>query len=435
MLEVEHGNLYDVLPTLPASCLDSCVTDPPYELDFMGKAWDRSGVSFKPETWAHVYRVLKPGAYLLAFGGTRTWHRIAVAIEDAGFEIRDSLAWLYGEGMPHSTATDKAIDKAKGVSHLRPKVGSRILTGNAGISTAEKGGTYSVGSGLSANVEVDVTAAYSELAKKWVGYGSNLKPCFEPIICARKPLEGGIAGNVEKYGVGALHIDACRGEKGWDCQAHPVTSGGDIASPPAGYVTSEHPDGRWPPNVLLDDYVRELMDASYGKRTNGGQNKRGRRAQGVATESPTVSGETNFAGDQGGISRYFYCPKAKRGEREAGLDHWPILSVQETVGRKAGSIGAVNGRAGAGRGGGRRNVHPTVKPIALMRWLVRLVTPPGGYVLDPFAGSGSTGCACALEGFHFAGVEMVELHAKLARDRIAYWAAQAASQSEFTCQS
>lgn len=428
MYEVEHGDLRLVLPTLAENSFDACVTDPPYHLTgktggkrgFMGKEWDGGDIAFRPETWAHAYRVLKPGAYLLAFGGTRTWHRIAVAIEDAGFEIRDSLMWLYGEGMPHSTATDKAIDEAKGVTHLRPKAGSRILTGNAGISTAEKGGTYSVASGLSANVEVDVTAPYSELAKLWEGFGSNLKPCVEPIICARKPLDGTIAENIEAHGVGALHIDACRGEKGWDCQAHPVTSGGDIASPPAGYVTSEHPDGRWPPNVLLDGYVRELIDMSYGKTKSSKGKPRKSKAPGEGWGMTATGTEYN---DSGGVSRYFYCPKAKRGEREAGLDHWPEMSAGEATGRKEGSKG-IGPRAGAGRGGGRRNRHATVKPLALMRWLVRLVTPPGGFVLDPFAGSGTTGCACALEGFHFGGVELDEVHTRLAMDRIAYWAKQ-----------
>lgn len=422
MLEVECGDMRQVLATLPENSIDSCVCDPPYELNFMGKKWDNTGVAFDPETWRAAWRVLKPGAYLCAFGGTRTWHRIAVAIEDAGFEIRDSLMWLYGEGMPHSTATDKAIDEAKGVTHLRPKVGSRVLTGNAGISTKEKGGTFSVASGLSANVEVDVTSAYSELAKRWVGYGSNVKPCVEPIICARKPLEGGIAENIEKYGVGALHIDACRGEKGWDCQAHPVTSGGDIASPPAGFVTSEHPGGRWPPNVLLDGYVRELIDMSYGKTKSRKGKPRKAGAPGEGWGMTATGTEYN---DSGGISRYFYCPKAKRGEREAGLDHWPEMTGGEATGRKEGSKG-IGPRAGAGRGGGRKNRHATVKPLALMRWLVRLVTPAreNAFVLDPFAGSGTTGCACALEGFHFAGVELDPVHTRLAMDRIAYWAKQ-----------
>lgn len=428
MLDVEQGDLREVLKTLPENAFDSCATDPPYELGFMGKGWDKTGVAFDVETWANVYRVLKPGAYLLAFGGTRTWHRIACAIEDAGFGIRDSLAWLYGEGMPHSKNAGKAIDEAKGA--VRPVIGHQRLTGNAALSIAEKGGTYAAATESHGQSKIiELTGPATELAAIWEGFGTNLKPCFEPIICARKPLEGRLADNLEKHGVGALNIDACRGEKGWDCQEQVVTSSGDIANHGAGALTTEHPGGRWPPNVLIDEYVRELIDSSYGNRKSGNMKAGTRRS----TRKAVALGEMpeftvrDVVGDSGGVSRYFYCPKAKRGEREAGLDHWPAMSGGEATGRKDGSKGVSNPRAGAGRGGGRRNKHPTVKPIALMRWLVRLVTPPGGFVLDPFTGSGTTGCACALEGFHFAGVELLEEHARLARDRIAYWASQRAA--------
>lgn len=432
MLEVECGDLREVLPTLEADSIDSCVCDPPYELGFMNKKWDSTGVAFDLATWAHVYRVLKPGAYLCAFGGTRTWHRIAVAIEDAGFEIRDNLAWLYGQGFPKSLDMSKAIDKAAGAE--REVVGSKRLQGNAGVSTNDKGGTYSVGVGLTADVTIDVTAPATELAKQWEGWGTALKPSFEPVILARKPPIGTIAENVEAYGVGGLHIDACRtpGETRINAPAGNKPGGVAYNMSAVGMPqddVSHVVEGRWPPNVICDELVAADLDATHGVKTSGkmkGGTPRATR-QGVAfgTMGAATGGETH--GDSGGVSRYFYCPKANGKERDAGLEAWPVLSGGDMTDREEGAPGATNPRSGAGRGGQRRNMHPTVKPLALMRWLVRLVTPPGGFVLDPFAGSGTTGCACALEGFHFAGVELDPTHARLCVDRIAYWAKQAAA--------
>jgi hypothetical protein len=325
--EVTQGDCRSVLADFDPDFFDACVTDPPYELGFMGKDWDRSGVAVSVDTWAAVLRVLKPGAHIVAFGGTRTWHRIACAIEDAGFQIRDNLAWLYGQGFPKS------------------------LNLPGGIGTA-------------------------------------LKPSFEPIILARKPPVGTIAANVGAFGVGGLNIGACRtpAEEGgrplieMDRRdvAHVAFGAGTYGSKAAGVTT----EGRWPPNVCVDEAV------------------------------------ANAIGD---AARFFYCPKANGKERDAGLEAagWPALSGGEMTDRTEGAPGATNPRAGAGRGGGRRNPHPTVKPIALMRWLCKLITPPGGTVLDPFTGSGTTGCAAGLEGFDFWGVELGEDYAKLARDRIA----------------
>jgi hypothetical protein len=430
MLEVECGDLRDVLPTLEADSLDSCVCDPPYELGFMGKKWDSTGVAFDPATWAHVYRVLKPGAYLLAFGGTRTWHRIAVAIEDAGFEIRDNLAWLYGQGFPKSLDLSKAIDKAAGAT--REVIGQQRLQGNAGVSTKDKGGTFSVATGLTADVMIDLTAPATELAKQWEGWGTALKPSFEPVILARKPPIGTIAQNVEAHGVGGLHIDACRDGGTWttwqvqDGKPMPANTGGNIASPPAGFVSEQHPGGRWPPNVICDESVAADLDAANAPTKSRKGKPRASAAPGEGYGMTHTGAEYN---DQGGVSRYFYCPKANSRERDAGLEAagWPALSGAQATDSQEGQARLHSPRTGAGRGGGRRNPHPTVKPLELMRWLVRLVTPPGGFVLDPFTGSGSTGCACALEGFHFAGVELDPTHTRLAMDRIAYWAKQAAA--------
>jgi site-specific DNA-methyltransferase (adenine-specific) len=440
MLEVECGDMRQVLQTLPENAFHACVTDPPYELGFMGKAWDKSGVAFDPETWRAAWRVLRPGAHLLAFGGTRTFHRIACAIEDAGFEVRDSIAWLYGQGFPKSLDLAKAIDKAAGAE--RQVVGERRLTGNAGVPTKLKGGTYSVGAGLVADVTIPITAPATELAKAWDGWGTALKPSFEPIVVARKPLEGTVAANVEAWGVGGLHIDACRtpAEKqtGWGGGGSHLFDGG--LSPPVG---ERRPvDGRWPPNVCVDDDVAADLDHTYGvhKGMSGGgvhrpdyqggmfgkidstaqSAQRPRKGKAGSGWGMTHTG-TEYP-DSGGVSRYFYCAKANSKERDAGLDAWPVLSGAQATDSEEGQARLASPRTGAGRGGGRRNPHPTVKPLELMRWLVRLVTPPGGFVLDPFAGSGTTGCAAAIEGFHFAGIELDPTHTRLAMDRIAYWA-------------
>jgi DNA modification methylase/16S rRNA G966 N2-methylase RsmD len=419
--EIAHGDLRAVLPAFAEHTFDACVCDPPYELGFMGKAWDSSGIAFDPETWRHVWRVLKPGAHLVAFGGTRTWHRIAVAIEDAGFEIRDNLAWLYGSGFPKSMALDKAIDKAAGA--VRPVTGTQALKGSAAMSTAEKGGTYASNTESAGRSKtIELTGAATELAKQWEGWGTALKPSFEPIVLARKPPIGTIAENVAEHGVGGINVGACRVEA--QGRPHRVKTGerweGSNMDACGSRAVGTTDEGRWPPNVLCDVDVAADLDLTYGVKKNGGQNKPGRSSS-VALENPSTSSGTLHAGDSGGVSRYFYCPKANGKERDAGLEAWPALSGGAATDREDGTAGVANPRAGAGRTGGRRNPHPTVKPIELMRWLCRLVTPPGGWILDPFTGSGTTGCAAAGEGFNFVGVELGELHARLARDRIAYW--------------
>jgi DNA modification methylase len=322
------GDMREVLATWPDACVDAVVTDAPYELGFMGKAWDRSGVAFDPATWAHCLRVLKPGGHLTNFGHPRTEHRIVCAIEDAGFEIRDKLSWMYGEGFPKSR--------------------------------------------------------------------SALKPAYEPIVLARKPLVGTVAANVLAHGTGGINVDTCRIATDDELSTHSRGHGYDG---PAFHRMNANPTrvqpgqelGRWPANVLMDEEAAAALDAQTGTLHNGGQNKRGTRKHGVATESPTMSGETAFAGDSGGASRFFYIAKASREERERGL---------------------------VGPNGKRLNLHPTVKPISLMRWLVRLVTPTGGIVLDPFAGSGSTLCAAASEGFRWIGIELDAAHAEVARFRV-----------------
>lgn len=306
-----EGDSRVILRTLRAGSFDALVSDPPYELNFNAAAWDRTGIAHDPDFWREALRVLKPGAHLLAFGAPRTYHRLAGAIEDAGFEIRDSVHWLHGNGFPKSLNIETAIGaspaKEADCRSRRPAPGARV--------------------------------------RSWRGWGTGLKPAHEAIVLARKPLEGRVAENVSRHSTGALNIDACR--------------------------LGEDSSGRWPANVVIDDVVAEQL---------------------------------------GDVSPFFYVTKPTTAERDAGLANMP-----KHFAPILGSFG--NKRPPAPRA----NTHPTVKPIALMRYLVRLVTPEGGTVLDPFAGSGTTGCACALEGFDFVGIERETQNVTIGRARIRHW--------------
>lgn len=327
---------------------DAIVTDPPYGLSFMGKRWDAQVPG--PEYWQQMLRVAKPGAHLVAFGGTRTFHRMMVAIEDAGWEIRDTIMWVYGSGFPKSL----------------------------------------------------------NLKDEWQGWGTALKPAWEPIILARKPLKGTVAQNVMNWGTGALNIDECRvpfasetdkqkmANAKWTVRTGVTDdfggTGGMIYSNKDGQVLNGadhlHESGRWPANVIHDG-SEEVVEA--------------------------------FPKDGDGYAaRFFYCAKANRKDRDEGLEDFVSATPGEiTGGRKEGSAGLNNPRAGAGRTSGGRNTHPTVKPTDLMRYLVRLVARKGAVILDPFAGSGSTGKAAILEDRHFVGIELNDEYATIARARIA----------------
>jgi len=314
VINLMHGDCLEVLRTLPDNSVDSVVTDPPYGLSFMGKKWDYDVPAV--EVWAECLRVLKPGGHLLAFAGTRTQHRMAVRIEDAGFEIRDMIAWVYGSGFPKSLDVSKAIDKAGGTLD----------------------GAY------------DITAPATEAAQQWQGWGTALKPAMEMITMARKPLVGTVAENVLAHGTGAINVDGCR----VGCEARPVMvrtetvvsatsmNGQSTGATSSGELTTS---GRWPANLIHD-----------------------------GSEEPCA-----LLGD---AARFFYCAKASKRDREDN------------------------------------NNHPTVKPTDLMRYLCRLVTPPGGVVLDPFMGSGSTGKAAMLEGFQFIGIDISDEYLEIARARI-----------------
>ena len=341
-----HADVIEGLRSLERESQDACVTDPPYELGFMGKSWDRSGIAHNLEVWTECLRVLKPGAHLLAFGGTRTYHRMACAIEDAGFEIRDCIVWLYGSGFPKSLNVSKAVDKMRGAERPRQVPQRRQRPSNA-ISNSGYGSD-----GWAPLSNDPITAD----ASTWQGWGTALKPAMEPIVVARKPFKGTVAANVLAHGTGALNVSGCR-------IGDDVVQGGGGKFPNVygefGWVEPSYHTGRWPANVILDESAALALDAQSG----------------IAVSD--------------GASRFFYTAKADRKERNAGLRNEP-----------------------------HGNHHPTVKPIALMRWLIRLITPPGGTVLDPFCGSGSTGCASIGEGFSFTGIDNDQPSIEIARLRI-----------------
>jgi site-specific DNA-methyltransferase (adenine-specific) len=448
----------EALKAIPDATVDAVVTDPPYELGFMNKGWDASGIAFSVTLWREVLRVLKPGGYILAFGGTRTYHRMTCAIEDAGADIRDCiLAWKYGSGFPKSMNVSIAIDKASGAMGHRGKrvsVAGNRLNGGEDVPNAF---------GVAAHEPI------TDDAKAWAGWGTALKPAWEPVVVARKPLEGTVAANVLKYGTGAMNIDASRvptsdrlggghsssGQQmsdGWhrpwmdDPEAVEANAARSRAA-----VEKAEALGRWPANILLT-HAPDCSD------------------EGCVAGCPCAAMDEQSGGD--GASRFFnrlpieeddlvpffYTPKASRSEREAGCDALEPKTAQEAVSRDPESAGAKNPRAGANRGagaalyycslcdislqGGRaakacakaedgqhvpeargqmgaiRNNHPTVKPISIMEWCLTLVAREGAVVLDPFMGSGTTGIAAVRCKVNFIGIEREEEYLRIAEARI-----------------
>jgi DNA modification methylase len=422
-MTLHHGDCLDVLRTMPDNSVDSIVTDPPYGLSFMGKKWDYDVPS--EDIWRECLRVLKPGGHLLAFAGTRTQHRMAVRIEDAGFEIRDMIAWVYGSGFPKSLDVSKAIDKAAGAE--REVVGQYAsFRPNDHADTKYSGNLHTNGA---------ITAPATLPARQWQGWGTALKPALEPITVARKPLgEKTVAANVLTHGTGALNIDGCRvGTE--TIQTNRYTPGRDMTSfhgSQAGneYASSTHA-GRWPANLIHDgsDEVAGLFPV-----TSSGANKegstQGRGVNGVYGDYAGFAGK-EYAANTGSAARFFYCAKTSKKDRDEGCEHLP--EHQEGLQLPRGKCPDCGTWKNSGelkcKCGGEwemtsnpppkaRNNHPTVKPTALMRYLCRLVTPPEGIVLDPFMGSGSTGKAAMLEGFQFIGIERDADYLEIAKARI-----------------
>jgi DNA modification methylase len=466
------GDCLDVMATLDTDSVDSIVTDPPYGLEFMGKEWDRlwdkragnpdahptgkawseangcaagnkgyAGMTRNPNAyvggraaqdwhyrWAvAALRVAKPGAHLLAFGGTRTHHRLMCAIEDAGWEIRDVVMWVYGSGFPKSLDASKAIDKAAGAE--REVVGRRNPHRDGGIrsrhsaATGETYGDYKqmdVVAGC-----VPITAPATPDALRWQGWGTALKPAWEPIIVARKPLVGTVAANVLEYGTGAINIDGCRVDApdgidgGRNFEASPLLAGrsGNRIYGAATIRTYTPGIGRWPANLIhdgSDEVLAGFPETGASKSTP--RNNGAFKSPAKGYETPHVTGGHDDNG--GSAARFFYCPKASKADRDEGCEEMPI-ATKRIYGD--GIPSAVNSDPRGMSGGGdrpARNNHPTVKPTALMRYLCRLATPPGGVVLDPFMGSGSTGKAATLEGFGFIGIEIDSTYYAIAERRI-----------------
>lgn len=387
--QVITGDCLEVMRTLEAESVHAIVTDPPYGLEFMGADWD--GVVPGAEYWREALRVAKPGAYLLCFGGTRTFHRMACAIEDAGWEIRDTIMWVYGSGFPKSMDVSKAIDKHLGVK--RTVTGHRETDPQKGFSKVKGMGTGAASIGSQTNsTSYDLTAATSEQAKEWDGWGTCLKPAWEPIIMARKPLDGTVANNVMTYGTGAINIDGCRvpiehGDDVFAKNPHTHSKGKDSGI----YCRYNEQQGNWsgdkgrfPANLVHDgsQEVVELFPETKGQKApiKGTEPSRDTRDGIFPTFGPINAFEPMDG--YGSAARFFYCAKASKKDRGEGND------------------------------------HPTVKPTALMEWLVKLVTAEGQTVLDPFMGSGSTGCACIDEGMQFIGIEQNAHYAEIAARRM-----------------
>jgi site-specific DNA-methyltransferase (adenine-specific) len=358
------GDNIEVMKNIPDNSFDSVVTDPPYGINFMNRGWDNIDNDFHFNWAKEVLRIVKPGANMLVFGSTRTFHRLAVAIEDAGWEIKDCLMWLYGEGFPKSMNMSKAIDSFFG-----------------------KEGSYEIETQGLLEEGIRKYIPATEEAKMWQGWGSALKPAWEPIFLLKKPIsEKNNAANTLKYNTGPLNIEDCRIP-----------------------VNNEVKGGRWPPNLILDDDP-EIIDRLPVNKSKSSL----RRGQMSKKERITFHfGPVNSKGiqDEGSVARFFYCSKAYKNEREYGLDNFELSIVDDGRTKKIDNP-YLRGDTK------KKNIHPTVKPVKLLRYLVRLITPPNGTVLDPFMGSGSTGIACVLENKSFYGIEIQEDYFQIAKARI-----------------
>ena len=415
------GDCLDKLKELDDNSVDSIVTDPPYGLSFMGKDWDKVkatqetksqvvkglGAGMKMTTLAdniefekwvtewsmECYRVLKPGGYMLAFGGSRMYHRLASGVENAGFEIRDQMMWVYGSGFPKSMDISKQIDKAAGKLEERKVIGQRedilkkqakdLREGKRKIKETFNGD--SSGNGF-VSVSADITEPVTNEAKQWQGWGTSLKPAHEPIVMGRKPIsEKTVAENVLEWGTGAINIDDCRISVDENDPNHrntkPSKSGDSSMFGIGGVNYGQNIKGRFPANIIFDEEAGKMLDEQSGISKQSGKLYEGKDSKTSFGQIKSSAVNTNY-GDIGGASRFFYCPKTSKSDRNEG------------------------------------NNHPTVKPTDLMAYLIRLVTPKGGIVLDPFMGSGSTGKAAVREGMDFIGIERETEYFEIAEARI-----------------
>jgi len=403
---ISCGECLEVMKGMEDNSIDSIVTDPPYGLKFMGKTWDYDVPSV--EIWKECLRVLKPGGFLLSFAGTRTYHRMVVNIEDAGFQVRDMIAWIYGSGFPKSLNVGKVIDKKFGKK-------GEIVGYSKGVAVDPKdnkfGGINRGSVGVKqVSCDVPILSSATPEAKQWEGWGTALKPACEPICVARKPLEGTVAENVLKYGVGGMNIDGCRvgtADKLRELNG-PYTFSAGIGHPPKTNGFRDAGLGRWPANLIHDgsEEVEGLFPYSTTGAVSKETNNHGKFYGGGYTPKRTS--------DSGSASRFFYCAKANKTDRDEGCEELENKQFQTNQPYGKGA----DARAESNQHGNKNN-HPTVKPTALMRYLCKLVTPPNGIILDPFFGSGSTGKAAKLEHFNYIGIEREADYCEIARRRIA----------------
>jgi DNA modification methylase len=423
------GDAWEVLDTLPENSIDAVVTDPPYEIGFMNKGWDNTGVAFDRTTWEKVLRVLKPGGHILAFNHSRTFHRMAVAIEDAGFEIRDTIMWLYGSGFPKSHDISKAIDRNNGVINDEwPKIEMKNDTEVGKISKNYRCGVCGkpFASGNPCQCDRRPKAATEE-AKQWEGWGTALKPAYEPILLARKPIPTTVADNVLTHGVGGLNIDECRIGLNGDKKT------GGFGAAKTGYhkgignggdedyktVWQEDTNGRFPANIIHDG-SEEVVDG-FPETVSGDRHQVFERAN----DSTSYGGKAgaikhrNEFGDSGSASRFFYTAKASKKDRDEGLRGFDDKMLHRV---NPGGLEHDPKFAPVPR----KNIHPTVKPTDLMQYLIRLIAPKGATVLDLFMGSGSTGKAAMIENverdanYHFIGIDRTEEYMPIAEARIEF---------------
>lgn len=436
-IQIRCGNNLDVLKEHPDNYFHSVVTDPPYGLKFMGKKWDYQvpGV----ELWEEAYRVLRPGGYMLVACGTRTQHRMVINIEDAGFEIRDVITWHYGSGFPKSLNVSKAIDQLMGAE--REVVGtsknkSGISDKNiCGEQTREADHAWANGKSVASHY--DITIPSTDEAKQYNGYGTALKPATEFWTLCRKPLEGTVAQNTLKWGTG-LNIDGCRIEFESDEDFESATFGIGTNIKGGNFAGGNHsldmdrlnveanPQGRWPANVIFDEFTAEILDEQSGElqKSKGAYNRKHGNNQFFDSMNNELKTDTpNGIIDSGGASRFFYCAKASRSERNKGLENLQAKHVRRDDGQPYGMNTSEFRPDGSKRNEvlPKQNYHPTVKPVSLMRYLVRLVTPAAGICLDPFAGSCTTGIGLKLEGLSGVLIEQYPDFCNIGEHRIAAW--------------
>jgi DNA modification methylase len=448
--QVINGNSAEILKTYPDNSFDCVITDPPYGISFLGKAWDHN--TGDREVYEQCLRVLKPGGHLLAFSAARTYHHLAMTVETVGFEIRDQIMWIYGSGFPKSQDVGRQIQKSLGVKETISNPNHRTKDGDSLYESGHQ----------KTEIKGDVVCT-DTVAQQWSGWGTQLKPAHEPIVMARKPVKGSIRENVLEHGTGAINIDATRVipsndeleqfQGNWDRKASgmaeyskldgSVQSGQQIQSSLKD-INDYKPTGRFPANVIHDGSLEVVSmfpdsNGSGGSTPNTKVTGYGKLGGGSSTYTP--DDRTTHNSGSGSAARFFYCPKVSRKERHIGFDpnSQGVIIDSEVFGKTPVCLDCGKTRNGSTKHDGcdpenigfqeRRterssdvgNNHPTVKPIELMKYLIKLVTPPNGHILDPFNGSGSTGCAAVELGFDYTGIELDPNYVEIATKRISHW--------------